>query len=81
MTGYYDLVLGLIPLVLFGVSGTLSLAGVTLTSAATVAAAVGLLIVGHALFVNEPVAPESNVPTGAADETPQSSTVGPVNAD
>jgi len=80
MTGYYDLVLGLIPLTLLGLSGSLSLAGVTMTSAVTVAAAVGLLIVGHALFVNAPVGQDA----GAAAATDNSSTspqVGPVNAD
>ncbi len=79
MTGYYDLVLGLIPLTLFGLSGSLSLAGVTTTSAVTVAAAVGLLIVGHALFVNAPVGQETA--PAATDNGSTSAQVGPVNAD
>jgi len=79
MTGYYDLVLGLIPLTLLGLSGSLSMAGVTITSAVTVAATVGLLIVGHALFVNAPVGQEATAP--AADDASASPQVGPVNAD
>jgi len=80
MTGYYDLVLGLIPLTLLGLSGSLSLAGVTMTSAVTVAATVGLLIVGHALFVNAPVGQEPAAPA-ATDDASASPQVGPVNAD
>lgn len=81
MTGYYDLVLGLIPVTLLGVSGTLSFAGVSLTSAVTVAAAVGVLIVAHALFVNAPVGSEAPSPGRAADDASPSPQVGPVNAD
>lgn len=80
MTGYYDLVLGLIPLTLLGLSGSLSLAGVTTTSAVTVAAGVGLLIVGHALFVNAPVGRETGA-RAATDDESASPQVGPINAD
>ncbi|MFB6103772.1 MAG: hypothetical protein ABEJ57_01620 [Halobacteriaceae archaeon] len=55
MTGYYDLVLGLIPLSLFGLTGTLTVGGFTLTTAVTVASLAAIAIVGHALFVNAPV--------------------------
>ncbi len=55
MTGYYDLILGLIPLALIGVTGALSVVGLTLTTAIPLGAAVSVLLVGHALFVNGPV--------------------------
>ena len=60
MTGYYDLILGLIPLALIGVTGAVSAAGLSLTAAVPVGATVSVLLIGHALFVNGPVAaPES----------------------
>lgn len=55
MTGYYDYVLGLIPLALFGLTGTLYVAGLGVTQAVPIAAGVAAGIVGHALFVNGPV--------------------------
>lgn len=54
MTGYYDIVLGLIPLSLFGVSGTLTVVGVEATLAVTVAATIAVLFIGHAMFVRTP---------------------------
>lgn len=54
MTSYYDLILGLIPLTLFGIAGTLTLLGLQLTLAVPVAATVSVALIGHALFVNEP---------------------------
>jgi len=62
MTSYYDLVLGLIPLSLFGLTGTLTAGGVTLTTAVTVASLAAIAIVGHALFVNAPVDEPGFVP-------------------
>jgi hypothetical protein len=61
MTGYYDLILVLIPLALIGVTGAVSAAGLSLTAAVPVGATVSVLLIGHALFVNGPVAsaPES----------------------
>lgn len=72
MTGYYDYVLGLIPLALFGLSAALGVAGLSLTTAVPVGAGVALLLVGHALFVNGPVddVPDASMPNSA-----------PVNAD
>lgn len=52
---YYDLVLGLIPLALLALTGSLTVAGVGLTTAVPLAATVSAGIVGHALFVNAPV--------------------------
>ena len=82
MTGYYDFVLGIIPVALFGISGALSLAGMTMTTAVTVAAGIGLLIVGHALFVNAPVGVDAQSRSVATDDSAsQSSQMNPVNAD
>jgi hypothetical protein len=55
MTGYYDLILGLIPLSLVGVTAVLSAVGFSLTSAVPLAAGVPVALIGHALFVNGPV--------------------------
>ncbi|MFH5800941.1 hypothetical protein [Haladaptatus sp. CMAA 1911] len=67
MTGYYDLILGLIPLTLIGVTGAVSAAGLSMTAAVPVGATVSVLLIGHALFVNGPVssAPESTAATPA----------------
>ena len=69
MIGYYDLVLGLVPLSLLGVTGGLYGIGVDLAIAVPLAAALAAGVIGHGLFVNAPVeerpAPES--PGVAAD--------------
>ena len=54
MPGYYDYVLGLIPLTLFGFTGGLMQTSLALTQALPVAAAVTIGIIGHALFVRPP---------------------------
>ncbi|WP_121823499.1 hypothetical protein [Halostella salina] len=72
MTGYYDLVLGLIPVALLGFTGALTVAGLNLTTAVPIAASVPVALMGHAMFVNGPTdepAPSTNT------------NVGPVNAD
>jgi hypothetical protein len=68
MTGYYDLILGLIPLALIGVTGAFSVAGLTLTMAVPLGATASVLLIGHALFINGPV-----------DESPQLQSSTPVN--
>lgn len=63
MTGYYDLVLGLIPLAMAGITGTLYLTGFALTTAIPLASVVAVGLIGHAMFVRapvDPVPPESN---------------------
>ena len=55
MIGYYDAVLGLIPVALIGVTGLLYGAGMTLTGAVTPAVALAVLVVAHAMFVRAPV--------------------------
>lgn len=72
MTGYYDYVLGAIPLTLLGITGLLTAAGVSLTMAVPPAAGIAVLLIGHAMFVNGPV------DTVEAPTPPQAH---PVNAD
>lgn len=78
MAGYYDYILGAIPLALFGLTGLLFVSGLSLTSAVPPAAAVAVLLIGHAMFVRGPVEA-----TGTANGIEESSTVatGPLNAD
>ena len=63
MTGYYDLVLGLIPLALAGISGVLTVAGMALTVAIPVAGLVSIALIGHAMFVRTPSTPKPPVAT------------------
>jgi len=56
MTGYYDLVLGLIPAALIGVTAFLALVGLSLTAALPAGAAVAAAVMVHAMFVRAPVA-------------------------
>lgn len=67
MTSYYDLILGLIPLALFGIGGTLSLLGLQLAVAIPVAASVAVGLIGHALFVNQP---NTSTPQPVTDAVP-----------
>ncbi|WP_435332525.1 hypothetical protein [Haloarchaeobius sp. TZWWS8] len=55
MTGYYDVVLGLIPVSLLGGTGALTmLADLELTTAVPIAALFAAFLVGHAMFVRGP---------------------------
>lgn len=72
MTSYYDIVLGLIPLALFGIAGTLLLLGVQLTVAVPAAALVSVGLIGHALFVNGPG--ETSTPASTAAPAKQNHT-------
>lgn len=54
MAHYYDLVLGLIPLALGGITALLAAVGVSFTLAVPVAAAVAVALIGHGLFVRSP---------------------------
>ena len=69
MIGYYDLVLGLVPLSLLGVTGGLYGVGVDLAIAVPLAAALAAGVIGHGLFVNAPVEerPAPEAPGVAAD--------------
>lgn len=57
MVGYYDLILGAVPLSLFGVTGGLYGIGVELTLAVPLAASLAAAVIGHGLFVNAPIDP------------------------
>jgi hypothetical protein len=73
MTGYYDIVLGLIPLTLAGITALLTVLGVALTTAVPVASVFAVGLVGHAMFVRSPVDAPSTQQSAAADS--------PVSAD
>lgn len=61
MTGYYDIVLGLIPVALLGITAALTVVGLSLTTAVPLAATVSVGLIGHAMFVNAPVDPTEDV--------------------
>jgi hypothetical protein len=54
MTGYYDIVLGLIPVALLGITAALTVVGISLTAAVPIGSLVAMAIIGHAMFVNTP---------------------------
>ncbi|WP_323174031.1 hypothetical protein [Natrialba sp. PRR66] len=54
MTGYYDLVLGLIPVALLGITAALTAVGLSLIAAVPIGAFVAMAIIGHAMFINTP---------------------------
>ena len=54
MAGYYDVVLGLIPLSLVGLTALLSTTGLPLSVAAALASTVAVGLMCHAMFVNAP---------------------------
>jgi hypothetical protein len=70
MTGYYDIVLGLIPLAMAGITGGLLLAGFALTTAIPLASVVAVALIGHAMFVNAPVDPAPAEPTEPVQSEP-----------
>lgn len=76
MSEYYDVILGLIPLALLGITGGLTITGVQLTTAVTLAGVVAVSLVAHALFVNGPV---DSAPT--TTNTATNTTNAPVDAD
>jgi hypothetical protein len=54
MAGYYDFVLGFIPLALGGGSVALTVAGVSITTAIIAASLLAVLVIGHGMFVRTP---------------------------
>ncbi|MDQ2071457.1 hypothetical protein RBH20_02775 [Haloarcula sp. H-GB4] len=60
MTGYYDIILGLIPLAMAGITATLFVVGFELTTAIPMASVVTVGLIGHAMFVRAPVDPVPN---------------------
>lgn len=77
MTGYYDYVLGVIPLALLGITAALSIVGFPLTTAVPAGASVAGLVVGHALFINGPATPTASQPQPGSKPAQSP----PVNAD
>ncbi len=75
MTGYYDYVLGLIPVSLIGITALLSVIGLPLTAAVPLGATVAIGIIAHAVFVNVPVDPQ------ATESTARSPSQNRINAD
>lgn len=55
MDRYYDIILGLIPLALFGVTAVLVAAGFGVTTAAPVGAMFSVGLMAHAMFIRAPV--------------------------
>lgn len=78
MPDYYDYVLAFVPVALVGITAVLGAAGVGLLVAIPVGAAAAGLAVGHALFVNGPVAGPADEPPIPPSSSPDRS---PVNAD
>ena len=69
MAQYYDLILGLIPLALGGITTVLVAFGVSLTAAVPLAAAVSVALIGHGMFVRSP----STAPAGQPEAPPLNS--------
>ncbi len=66
MIGYYDMILGLIPLSLLGVAGTLHGIGFETAIAVPIAAIVATALVAHAMFVKAPIDIATDASTGPA---------------
>lgn len=74
MTGYYDYILGLIPVALLGITGLLRLAGLPELLAVPAGATVAIGLMAHAMFVRGPVVERPTSPASASG-------TGPINAD
>lgn len=70
MTGYYDIVLGLIPVSLAGLTALLFAAGMSLSVSIPIASIVTVGLMGHAMFVNAPVGPKSGGELNTTNESP-----------
>ena len=73
MTGYYDVVLGMIPLGLGSIAAVLTLLGYQLTVAVPVASVFAIGLIVHAMFVRTPTdaVPEmENTGTGPGSAVP-----------
>lgn len=69
MAGYYDLVLGVIPLSLAGLTALLLVGGASLSVAVPLASVVTVGVMGHAMFVNGPAAPGPAEPADGDSST------------
>lgn len=77
MTGYYDVVLGLIPAALLGITAALTVVGLSFTTAVPIGAFVASVVIGHAMFVNGPIEQREDVQARSSSTSRQN----PVNAD
>ena len=84
MAGYYDFVLASIPVSLIGIAALLVGVGWHPVAAVPVGAGSSAVLIGHALFVNGPVAPSpAGVPEAESGTSGSAGTggPGPVSAD
>ncbi|MBP2250919.1 hypothetical protein J2754_001236 [Halarchaeum solikamskense] len=70
MTSYYDHILGLIPLAFVAVAAAVTIFGYSTTVAIPAAGGVGVVLVGHALFVRGPTDESAGVSASASASTP-----------
>lgn len=63
MTRYYDIILGSIPIVLFGIPGFFHLVGHQLTAGILIGGLGAAGLVGHALFIKSPTEPKPASPS------------------
>lgn len=70
MAGYYDVVLGLIPITVAGVAGVLVALGVGASLAVSVGSALSVPLLVHAMFVRAPVAPSPDPSAGRSAPGP-----------
>ncbi|MDG5778288.1 hypothetical protein VB773_15115 [Haloarculaceae archaeon H-GB2-1] len=66
MAGYYDYVLGMIPIALAGITVLLAGFGFSLTTAVPLASVVSVALIGHAMFVSPPTDDDSAATTKSA---------------
>ncbi|WP_424013352.1 hypothetical protein ACOZ35_09380 [Halorubrum xinjiangense] len=76
MTGYYDYVLGLIPVALIGVTASLTLVGLSVTSALPFGAVAAGTVMAHAMFVRNPVASGASTGRSFDDDAGERSAAG-----
>lgn len=69
MVGYYDAVLGLIPLALAGITALLTVVGFTVTTAIPLASVVSVALIGHAMFVSPPTDTSTTDASAGTPET------------
>lgn len=72
MTEYYDIVLGLIPLSLLGITATTVSLGLPMLVGIVVGATIAIALIGHAMFVNTPVSPTTQSATHSTSEAHRS---------
>lgn len=81
MTRYYDLILGSIPLALFGVPGLFYLAGFQFTTAVLFGGLIATGIVGHGLFIKAPTSPIPTSPSANDGQTTATETAAKTASD